>query len=454
MLVSGMSIIDRPRMMMVVLVMLLGVVASVHGQQQQSCSSIRSPLVCTKIGGDNDGGGTTSSSRLLPQLDADLSDWTTDDANNNNGTTILVAPVYHAIRAEEYDDGQVTIQCRYSSGGSTTTGDESGVGQIYLAIQVPGLYRFNAEDDHQCAAIGAMMKMGPDATFVNMGGCPDAGSCDASVPAACDSYRVDILHWQLSGTTPGTLYGTNSGEGTGDDVVANKDDEYAVGPSCRFDDDGNMAANEWSGAWTHTNPVDGEPGTYIFEVSRSLTTASTDTDAQLQPGGTYSFGIAFWDPYETAEGWTDSGHYVTGCGTDWFELQLLDDDEATDDSSTGAFLNDNNNAVGATTPATVSPPSPNVVVPVVLSPNLAPAPSPNVAPDGGDGRTSGGRGPTEAISATPQPTVPSLNLASARSPNLAPAPSPNLASNTAAAPRYFVALSALAVMVLMTATHF
>jgi hypothetical protein len=453
MLVSGMSIIVRHRMMMMGVLVLLGVFARVHGQQQ-SCSRIRSPLVCTKIGGgDNDGGGTTSSSRLLPQLDADLSDWTTDD-DNNNGTTILVTPVYHAILAEEYDDGQVTIQCRYSSGSSTTTGDDSGVGQLYLAIQVPGLYRFNALDDHQCAAIGTMMKMGPDATFVNMGGCPDAADgtgCDAGVPDTCDSYRVDILHWQLSGTTPGTLYGTNSGEGTGDDVVANKDDEYAVGPSCRFDDDGTMAANEWSGAWTHTNPVDGEPGTYIFEVSRSLTTASTDTDAQLQPGGTYSFGIAFWDPYETAEGWTDSGHYVTGCGTDWFELQLLDDDESADDSSTGEL--DDNNAVGATTPATVSSPSPNVV-PVVLSPNLAPAPSPNVAPDGGDGRTSGGRGPTEALAATPQPTVPSPNLASARSPNLAPAPSPNLASNTAAAPRYFVALSALVILVLMTATHF
>jgi hypothetical protein len=128
----------------------------------------------------------------------------------------------------------------------------------------------------------------------------------------------------------GVAYDTN--EGNGDDAVANKDDEYAVNPLCRFDDDDAKAANEWKGAWLHSNPIaierantNGE-GTYIFEMSRALQTDSVETDAQLEVGGTVGFGFAFWDPFETeADGWSDSGHYVTGCSSDWIDLKLVDD---------------------------------------------------------------------------------------------------------------------------------
>jgi hypothetical protein len=44
----------------------------------------------------------------------------------------------------------------------------------------------------------------------------------------------------------------------------------------------------------------------------------------MMPGGTYEFGIAFWDPYESdADGWSDAGHYVTGCTEDWIEMELV-----------------------------------------------------------------------------------------------------------------------------------
>merc|ERR1712146_174833 len=72
------------------------------------------------------------------------------------------------------------------------------------------------------------------------------------------------------------------------------------------------------------DPVDGEMGTYKFELSRSLTTAPTMQDAQMAPGGVYDFGIAYWDPYETATGWTKAGHYLTGCSKDWIKLALDD----------------------------------------------------------------------------------------------------------------------------------
>jgi hypothetical protein len=114
------------------------------------------------------------------------------------------------------------------------------------------------------------------------------------------------------------LYGTNAG--TGNDVVGNKDDEYAYSSYCQIDDDKDYAANEWAGAWAFHNDTD----EYIFELSRALTTMSISTDAQFVANSTYSFGIAFWDPFESEEGWTDLSHYVTGCGQDWIDL-VLDD---------------------------------------------------------------------------------------------------------------------------------
>ena len=106
--------------------------------------------------------------------------------------------------------------------------------------------------------------------------------------------------------------------GTGNDAIANKDDEYAVTPLCRYDDDGPGAGNEWRGAWRHTEPrerpiddedgdtvgvvVDGTTGTYVFELSRSLKTSSSDTDAQFDRGGTVDFGFAFWVSANRARG--------------------------------------------------------------------------------------------------------------------------------------------------------
>jgi hypothetical protein len=197
-------------------------------------------------------------------------------------------------------------------------------------MEFPGLYRFNATDNHHCAAVSTMMKVGANASFFNMGGCPEvAQGCPGGVPESCRSYTVDVGgHWELRTTQMGIRYDLNVSssptiQGSGNDLLANKDDEYGVGSFCRFDDNDANAGNEWAGAWMHSNPVAGQPGTYVFEMSRLLKTASSVTDQQLAPGGTYKFGVAFWDPYETdAKGWTDSGHYVTGCGTDWIDLKL------------------------------------------------------------------------------------------------------------------------------------
>ena len=136
--------------------------------------------------------------------------------------------------------------------------------------------------------------MGAKATFPYMGGCPlaEAYECDVA-PEGCADYKVDLGgHWELSTTEMNTHYVVN--DGTGNDEIANKDDEYGVNPSCRFDDDDANAANEWEGAWTHDNAVEDADGSYIFEMSRTLKTASNETDAQMEGGNAIDFGFAFW----------------------------------------------------------------------------------------------------------------------------------------------------------------
>lgn len=258
---------------------------------------------------------TTSS----PTLDADLSEW--DSVQGIE--TALQMPISNAVY-----DHKATYKCLY---------DDTN---IYFALDIPGLYRFNDTDNHFAASIATMMKIGVDATYWDMGGCPEAVVdgvvCTADLVEACDAHRVDIgAHWELKTTQQGVKYPVEDAsparqEAAGNDLIANLDDEYSVGSYCRNDDDDADAGNEWSGAWKHTNPVTGEMGSYIFELSRSLKTPSTKTDGQMEPGETYEFGIAFWDPFETEEeGWTDAGHYVTGCTQSWIEMELVAAGEST-----------------------------------------------------------------------------------------------------------------------------
>jgi hypothetical protein len=242
-----------------------------------------------------------------PTLDADISDW--------EGVEVFETPLTGALTSTLYTAGNVKIQCVYDST------------DIYFLYQIPGKYMFDANDNHLCASVASMFQVGPKATFFNMGGCPlsEAINCDA-VPEGCAPYAVDIgAHWELKTTERGVMYGPN--EGSGDDPIANKDDEFAVGPWCRVDDNfGTSPGNEWSGAWDFSgNATDGAEGYYIFETARPLTTPGIETDVQLTPGTEVNFGVAFWNPFETAAGWTDAGHVVTGCSEDWIGLRLVDE---------------------------------------------------------------------------------------------------------------------------------
>jgi hypothetical protein len=243
-----------------------------------------------------------------PKLDGNLKDWSKVQG--------IETDLYN-IFSVEYYGGAATYKCLYDNS------------HIYFALSIPGPYRFDSADNHKCASVSTMFKVGKLATFVDMGGCQDAlfeGACSSGVPPQCDEYRVDIgAHWELSGTEQGTLYAMDSTLVSGNDPVANLDDEYAVSPYCRFDDGGEGAGNEWSGAWAHTNSSEiGAEGDYLFELSRLLQTKTNATDLQvLSPGDTYSFGIAYWDPFETeATGWSDADHFLTGCANQWIDLVL------------------------------------------------------------------------------------------------------------------------------------
>lgn len=271
---------------------LLACAGSVHG----ACSS-PGTLTCSK----------TDSA---PTLDAKLDEW----ASVTGG---IETEMHQAQTVTKYGGGTSSYKCLY---------DDTN---IYLSMEIPGNYRFNSTDNKMCAAIGTMMKIGADATFVNMGGCPVA--CTDGVADACKPYVVDLgAHWELKTTEQNVKYdlnvdnaGNDADNAPGNDLVANKDDEYSASPFCRFDDDDDDAGNEWSGAWAHSNPTDGASGKYVFELSRLLTTKSTVSDTQIVAGKTYEFGIAYWDPNESeATGWTDAGHYTTGCGTEWIDLVL------------------------------------------------------------------------------------------------------------------------------------
>ena len=143
-----------------------------------------------------------------PTLDADLSEW----ADVVSYSTTLVM-----IDGTQYEAGNAVYKCMH---------DENN---IYFALEIPGDYRFNSTNNEQCAAIATMMKIGAQATFLNMGGCPDAltGCTQGAIPTTCDAHRVDIgAHWELATTERGVSYPIDTTSGTGDDPVANKDDEY------------------------------------------------------------------------------------------------------------------------------------------------------------------------------------------------------------------------------------
>jgi hypothetical protein len=138
-------------------------------------------------------------------LDGDLSEW--------SDITEYKLHLSSANRGLTYASGDVSIKYMY---------DDT---HIYMPFEVPGPYRFDTSNNHLCASMSTMWWVGQDATFMNMGGCYSE-SCNGVVPELCSPFRVDLGgHWELKTTEMGVEYRTDLTSGSGNDPIANKDDE-------------------------------------------------------------------------------------------------------------------------------------------------------------------------------------------------------------------------------------
>jgi len=116
---------------------------------------------------------------------------------------------------------------------------------------------------------------------------------------------VDIWHWEID-CGPGVLSGGFNRTEDGNDPACNLDDEYALTPFEREDDDGD---NLLTGAYDHQARAQGEDaaGAWYWELKRPLVTGDAQ-DAQFAHGETAQMALAYWDPDETDTGWTDAGY--------------------------------------------------------------------------------------------------------------------------------------------------
>lgn len=162
---------------------------------------------------------------------------------------------------------------------------------IYVLVLIQDDFDYNATDHEKSGSVAVLWQIDPAAT-------PDMGGGNGN---------VDIWHWELD-CSAGVLSGYSLT--SGNDPACNLDDEWASSITDRFDD---TQANELYGVWSHTDTsAPGAPGTWIFEMRRSLRTMDTlNQDRQFAAGGTYGLSIAYWDPDQSATGWEPSGHYAT-----------------------------------------------------------------------------------------------------------------------------------------------
>jgi hypothetical protein len=187
---------------------------------------------------------------------------------------------------------------------------------IYVLVEVPGPLHYNAADHNLSPSLAVQFRV-DDPTAVHM------GAAESDLESSLGI--VDMWHWELD-CGPGIPSG-GAGIAGGDDPTCNLDDEYATTPEDRHDDGGGDVENEAAenslyGVWSHTGLESGigAEGTWIFEVSRPLVTGDPQ-DAQFTSGGTADIALAYFDPDEGPDGWSDAGH-LQSAYQGWIEVTL------------------------------------------------------------------------------------------------------------------------------------
>lgn len=194
-----------------------------------TCTSTRESILCFP----------TSNNDHTPDLDGISDDWETVKVYDVPLFLTGGAENVHCPARYPYGTGSVQIQCVHDTE------------RIYFSFHIPGPYPTSNDENHRNAArMAIMFKMGEKATLPDMGGCPQADDCTNALEI-CDPYKIDLVHWETKNANMGDVYISN-GVPTSTDALAN---QYSVSSSCRYDDDGVNAGNEWEGAWSHGMPV-------------------------------------------------------------------------------------------------------------------------------------------------------------------------------------------------------
>jgi len=241
-------------------------------------------------------------------VDGDISDWSAIE-----GATVMVEQIrldnLDPSVASEIDFGPldpVDVTFKVASD------DEN----IYVLLEVPGGFNYNAADHNLSASVAVMFQIDDPAA-------PHMGAEEPDLDASLG--MVDIWHWELD-CGPGAVSG-GAGVAGGDDPACNLDDEYSTTPEAREDDGGGDVANDaaensLTGVWEHSarSSGAGADGTWIFEFSRPLQTGDPQ-DAQFASGGTAHAALAYFDPTEGPEGWSDAGH-LQSAYNGWIEVTL------------------------------------------------------------------------------------------------------------------------------------
>ena len=228
-------------------------------------------------------------------VDGDTSDWSAIE-----GATVMVEQIrldnLDPSVASEIDFGPldpVDVTFKVASD------DEN----IYVLLEVPGGFNYDPADHNLSASVAVMFQIDDPAA-------PHMGAEEPDLDASLG--MVDIWHWELD-CGPGAVSGA-AGVAGGDDPACNLDDEYSTTPEAREDDGGgdivnDAAENSLTGVWGHSAQASGAgaDGTWIFEFSRPLQTGDPQ-DAQFASGGTAHVALAYFDPTEGPQGWSDAGH--------------------------------------------------------------------------------------------------------------------------------------------------
>ncbi len=186
--------------------------------------------------------------------------------------------------------------------------------KIYVLVEVDDTYNYVPSNHALSPAMAVMFQIDQPAG-------PHMGADDPDFTAGLG--KVDIWHWELD-CGPGVMSGVGPA-GTGNDPDCNLDDEYSSDPTTRYDDGGPAgsnpnAENSINGVWRHTPAAIGGRGKWVFEFSRPLNTGDPQ-DAQFSRGSTAKAAIAYWDPKESATGWSDAGHLVSS-EAGWIAISL------------------------------------------------------------------------------------------------------------------------------------